>query len=262
MSARRSPVERDAREIALEALVRGRAAETKARAIFTYAIRSLEERTTWAVQDGLIPLARRRARAAELLEESKTRLYKRYERAVAAELALSGLVRDARVRDVAGIRVPADVVLTIDEDVTSKYIFAKDEHGERHIVYAGELELVEEPTPAAEPDPFQVGEDVLTPRGPGVVEHVDLVSGITVRVADGETWRYEPDQLTRYTPARAGDRLIVRGIGAQATVLDVQEDGYTVRYDDAPDRVLRCPFGDVLQVLGVDDLLVDVVVPA
>lgn len=255
MSARQSPVERDARRYAVIHLRVDRDDRTRsALQVLNSSAESLASNAAQAVLNGNIPAARRWARAYQLVDESRERLLARRRRDYDAELAQKAAEHGIKAGDVMRVtrngisaRLPIGTMCTI-ETVAGDILYTTID-GERLIVWAADVERVK-PEPPAEPDPFQVGEDVLTPsRGAGVVEHVDVVSGVTVRVADGETWRYEPDQLARYTPAGVGDRLIVRGIGAQATVLDVQDDGYSVRYDDAPENVLRCLFGDVVQVL-------------
>jgi hypothetical protein len=202
--------------------------------------------------DGDIPEARRWARAYQLLDESRARMRARKSRVLAAKNAAKAAAHGITAGDVvrgvrAGGRLPVGAKCTI-KDVSGDLMWATI-GGELHVVWAADVERVA-------PDPIrdsgigdlQVGDDVLTPSGGGgVVEHVDVVSGVTVRVA-GETWRYEPGQLTRYSPAAVGDGLVVRGIGAQATVLGLEDVGYSVRYADAPD-VLLCPFSAVVQVL-------------
>lgn len=252
MSARQSPVETDARRIAqrdlsIERRVRG---GQTALELLGSSADGLARQAAELLLDGNIPRARRYARAHQLVAESRMRLMARHQREYDAKREIEAAVHGIKVGE--DVRVtsdrahaPAGSVHTV-EDVSGSILWITVD-GERRILWGREVERV--PIPESGIEDFQVGEDVLTPgRGAGVVEHVDVVSGVTVRVADGETWRYEPEQLTRGVPAAVGDGLIVRGIGAQATVLDVQDVGYSVRYDDAPD-VLLCPFSAVIQVL-------------
>lgn len=148
MSARRSPVERDAREIAAAALWRARRdkRDGSAHDVYEYAIRHREQATTWAVQRGDIPAARREARAVGLLEEAQMRMVARRGRDTAAELAQAGIVPRARVVVVrAGfgqLAAPVGTVVTLEDDTTSPYIYANDDDGHRYLVYARDLEVV------------------------------------------------------------------------------------------------------------------------
>ncbi|MEU4386560.1 hypothetical protein [Promicromonospora sp. NPDC023805] len=251
MSARQSPVERDARTYATTWLLveRGRREDRKAFELLDATADSLACRAARAVLRGDMPEARRYATAYQLVADSRDRLAARKSRERharnAAEAAAHGIAAGDVVRGVSRTgRLPVGTECTID-DVSGNLLWATID-GERHVVWAEDVERV--PIPESGIEDVQVGDDVLTPsRGPGVVEHVDVVSGVTVRV-HGETWRYWPGQLTRYSPAAVGDKLVVRGIGAQATVLGREDVGYSVRYDDAPD-VLLCPFSAVVQVL-------------
>lgn len=253
MSARQSPVERDARRYAFHALQGMRRPTTSADEALTEAADMSARQAAKVLLAGGIPEARRWARAHQLLADSRDRLRARKSRVIdaknAAKEAAHGITAGDVVRGVrSGGHLPVGAECTI-EDVSGDLMWATIDV-ERHVVWAPDVERVEpDPIPDSGIEDFQVGDDVLTPSGGGgVVEHVDVVSGVTVRVA-GETWRYEPGQLTRYSPAAVGDQLVVRGIGAQATVLDVQDVGYSVRYADAPD-VLLCPFSSVVQVLA------------
>jgi hypothetical protein len=158
MSARRSPVEVAARELAGAALkgARRRRRDTTVTDVFLAAIRSREETTTWAVQRGDIPAARRQARAAELLSESLDRLLERQKRDVAAELARTGIAGGARVVVVrAGYSpnaAPVGTVLTL-EATSSHYMFGNDDDGHRWIVYSGDLEVVPDVPADAAPMP-------------------------------------------------------------------------------------------------------------
>lgn len=156
MSARRSPVERDARAIAAAALWRARRdkRDGSAHDVYQYAIRHREQATTWAVQRGDIPAARREARAVGLLEEAQLRMVARRGRDTAAELAQAGIVPRARVVVVrAGfgrLAAPVGTVVTLEDDTTSPYIYANDDDGHRYLVYARDLEMVPD-APADEP---------------------------------------------------------------------------------------------------------------
>lgn len=156
---------------------------------------------------GDVPSARRYAHAHQLVAESATRLSARHERERAAELereaAEHGIKAGEKVRVTgANTHAPAGAIVTV-EDVSGILLWVTVD-GERHILWAKDVERVEPPA------------DVVDDPAPRAV---------------------------------AGDKLIVRGIGAQATVLDVHDGSYSVRYDDAPD-VLLCPFSAVVQVLA------------
>lgn len=254
MNARQSAVERDARRYAFHALQGFRRADSSADETLTDAAYMTAHQAALVLLGGDTPEARRWARAHQLLADSRARLRARKSREFAAKNAAQAAVHGITAGDVvrgvrAGGHLPVGAECTIDH-VSGDLMWATID-SERQIVWAPDVERVDpDPIPESGIEDFQVGDDVLTPSGgSGVVEHVDIVSGVTVRVADGETWRYDPGQLTRYSPAAVGDQLVVRGIGAQATVLDVQDVGYSVRYDDAPD-VLLCPFSAVVQVLA------------
>jgi len=148
MSARRSPVERDARILADEALKTARHRQRHANSaydVFECAIQLCERSTAWAVQRGDIPGARREARAAQLLNEAQTRMLDLRGRATARELALSGIVPGVRVRVVQPCAgpgsAPVGAELTLG-DTTSKYMFGEDDHGRRQVIYAPWVELV------------------------------------------------------------------------------------------------------------------------
>lgn len=144
MTTRRSPIERDAREIAAEVLENSRTGKITADEAFSDAIHTLERRTTWAVQAGNMPLARRRARAAELLEDSRGRMVARRGRGVAAQLAALGITNGVKVRDRTGIHAPTDLVLTISDNMTNPYLFAFDDDENRYLVYAPNLQVIRE----------------------------------------------------------------------------------------------------------------------
>jgi hypothetical protein len=160
MSARRSPVEQDARELAGAALKgawRRRRNDATAADVFHDAMRAREQSTTWAVQRGDMPAARRQARAAQLLEESLDRMTARWKRDTAAELAKIGLVAGARVVAVrAGFgrnAPPVGTVVTLDEAPTSHYIFGTDDDGHRWIVNSGDVEVVPDALAVEAPEP-------------------------------------------------------------------------------------------------------------
>jgi hypothetical protein len=207
VSARQSPVERDARRYAAIHL-QGQRDYPRDRTpveLLDAAAHQLARITAQYVVSGNMPEARRNAAACQLLADSSARMSARKSRERdaknAAQEAVHGITAGDVVRGVrGGGNLPVGAECTI-EGVAGNILWATID-GERHVVWAADVERVA-------PDPIrdsgigdlQVGDDVLTPsRGAGVVEHVDIVSGVTVRVA-GDTWRYEPEQLTRATPA-------------------------------------------------------------
>lgn len=209
MSARRSPAERDARRFAAIHLQIDRAHQGTRTAlqVLDSSAASLAREAAEAMVRGDLAQARRWARAYQLVAGSHDRLRARQRRAYDAKLARQAAAHGIKAGDTVrvmragvGTGMPVGAVCTIDH--VSGDILEITADSRRRILWAADVELVDEP--AAEASPFQIGEDVLTPEGAGVVEHVDIVSGVTVRVA-GETWRYEPGQLTRVAPAGVAD---------------------------------------------------------
>ncbi|GAA4707251.1 hypothetical protein APR04_003774 [Promicromonospora umidemergens] len=201
--ARRNPVEVDARRYALADLLTERRyrSERTAAELLTDSADSLAREAARLLVAGDIPTARRYARAHQLVAQSGARLVTRQRRAVEAkyarEAAVHGITEGTVVRTTRGnALVPAGIVCKV-ETVRGPALFATID-GERRVVWGSDVERVE---PIQESgigtERIDVDDTVLTPsRGIGVVEHVDTVSGVTVRV-DGEQWRYNPEQLTR-----------------------------------------------------------------
>ena len=167
MSARQSPVERDARKIAAVALRDARdrrADDERAYLVLEAAIRSCEQATTWAVQRDDMPAARREARAAQLLSAASSRMVARQGRDAAREHAKVGIVGGARVVAVrAGYgpnAAPVGTVLTLDDDVSSPFPYGTDDDGRRWTVWARDVEVVPD---APIPD-SRTGEEPPTPH--------------------------------------------------------------------------------------------------
>jgi hypothetical protein len=202
MSARQSPVERDARKIAVRDLhlTREYRHDKSARELLDTSAADLAREAARALLRGDIPEARRYARAHQLLSESARRLTDRHEREReakrAAEAAEHGITAGDVVRVTrggVGTQVPVGTVCVI-EDVSGVFLYTTHD-GARHILWAADVEPVtelhdeglvgDEPDPIPESridevpaavDQLQIGDDVLTPgSGAGVVEHVDLL---------------------------------------------------------------------------------------
>ncbi|GAB3167007.1 hypothetical protein GCM10027059_26940 [Myceligenerans halotolerans] len=84
---------------------------------------------------------------------------------------------------------------------------------------------------------FTVGEEVVTPRGVGIVEHTDIVSGVTVRFGDpdGEAMRYNPEQLQKPSARRAALAADLRRLAhlAESGLLDGEHIALDVHVDSA-----------------------------
>ncbi|MEU4386559.1 hypothetical protein [Promicromonospora sp. NPDC023805] len=153
MSARRSPIESGARSLAASALATSRKRAATVHDAFMEAVKSLETRTTWAVQRDDIPQARRLARAVELLDESLTRLIAREQRATARELARAGLTSGVRVRVVrhgySAQAAPIGTVVTLDGGIRHRYLWSHADDGQKYLVHSRDIELVDEGTAVA-----------------------------------------------------------------------------------------------------------------
>lgn len=150
MSARQSPVERDARQFAADTLrsARGRRASGDGGwQVIEDAVRVCERCTAYAMQRGDIPGARRWARAAQLLDEAQKRLNDRQARDNARVLAQAGVVPNARVVVVgAGYSSSAPAVGTVmtlgDETATTYFLRGTDDDGRVWLVNFRDVEVV------------------------------------------------------------------------------------------------------------------------
>lgn len=152
MSARQSPVERDARGLAAAALKGARGRRTSgdgAWQVIEEAVRACERATAYAMQRDDIPAARRQARAARLLDEAQKRLNDRQARDNARVLAQAGIVPNARVVVVrAGYSAsapPVGTVMTLgDETATTYFLRGTDDDGRVWLVNFRDVEVVPE----------------------------------------------------------------------------------------------------------------------
>lgn len=149
MSARRNPIERDARRIASDALQgarRRRKTDTTAWQVFEDAVQVLERLTSYAVVSDDIPRARRTARAGQLLDESQARMVARSRRDQARELARAGIVPNARVVVVrtgyGANAAPTGTVMTLEDVTDTYYLWGTDDDGHRWLVNCRDLEVV------------------------------------------------------------------------------------------------------------------------
>ncbi|MEV0890324.1 hypothetical protein [Promicromonospora sp. NPDC050262] len=152
MSARRSPVERDARQFAANALREARrhvalvgGDGSPAFDALTRAGDELMRMTVWAVQRGDMPRARRYARSVELLEQARGRLTARRWRDHQAKMAALGLEDGALARITRGGSEGEEV--TIEAIESHAYIRVRDARGNTRRVSWRQLEVVEPPMP-------------------------------------------------------------------------------------------------------------------
>jgi hypothetical protein len=149
MSARRSPIERDARRIASDALQgtrRRRKRDQSAWEVIEEAVQVCERLTSYAVVSDDIPRARRTARAGQLLDEAQIRLVARQKRDTARKLERAGIVPNARVvvvRTGYGTNAaPTGTVMTLEDATDTYYIWGTDDDGHRWLVNSGDIEVV------------------------------------------------------------------------------------------------------------------------
>jgi len=150
--ARRSPIEDDARRIALRELLadrKYRGAQTAVELLRETAD-GLAREAAYEVNVGRLPEARRYARAHQLINESRRRLVARHERDRVAELereaAEHGIKEGETVRVVhlrTGGDVPVGTVLTVDR-VRGDALFT-DHGGETRLLWPRDVERVTVP---------------------------------------------------------------------------------------------------------------------
>lgn len=151
MSARRSPVERDARRLAAVHLRidREHRGDRTARELLDSAAASLAVDAARAVLRGDMPDARRSARAHQLVADSRDRLGARRRRELDAECArraaAHGITVGAVVRIARTGQVPAGTVCTI-ENVLGNILYTTVD-GVLRMAWAADVELVDEPDP-------------------------------------------------------------------------------------------------------------------
>lgn len=155
--ARRSPIERDARRIASDALQgtrRRRKSDTTAWQALEDAAQICERLTAYAVVSDDIPRARRTARAGQLLDEAQIRLVARQRRDTAHKLERAGIVPNARVVVVrtgyGANAAPTGTVLTLEDVTDTYYLWGTDDDGHRWLVNCRDLEVAAD-APAVEP---------------------------------------------------------------------------------------------------------------
>lgn len=149
MSARRSPIERDARVIASDALKgtwRRRKRNQSAWDVLEEAVQICERLTAYAVRVDNIPRARRTAHAGQLLDEAQIRLVARQKRDKARKLERAGIVPNARVVVVrtgyGANAAPTGTVMTLEDGTDTYYLWGTDDDGHRWLVNSGDIEVV------------------------------------------------------------------------------------------------------------------------
>lgn len=166
MSARLSPIERDARRIASDALQgtrRRRKRDQSAWEVLEDAVQICERFTAYAVRADDLPRARRAARAAQLLDEAQIRLVARQRRDTARVLEQAGIVPNARVVVVktgyGATAAPTGTVLTLEDTADTYYLWGTDDDGHRWMAHYRDLEVVPDaPAVDAEPEGAEVFE--------------------------------------------------------------------------------------------------------
>jgi hypothetical protein len=168
MSARRSTVEQDARVIAARDLriTREVRRDESAVDVLTTSANDLAHEAALLLMAGNVPKARRYARAHQLVTESRDRLSARHTREYDAKLAREAAEHGITVGNVVrvtgaryGNSVPVGTVCTID--AVSGGLLWSTIDGERRVVWASDVERVDEPAVEAPmPHDDEHGRDV------------------------------------------------------------------------------------------------------